>query len=358
MRNVLFLLPVGGGSGGAHSVMQEADAMWGLGVQAFVASNTANAAKLRHLYRELPRIRHSIVSYGNPKELGALLDKHAIDVAIATTNQSVHTLADALAARESTRSIRTAYYIQDYEPLFYEIKSDDWHAAYASYGRIPGMICFAKTRWLQEVVENNHGVAVSKVEPSVDHEIYYPDLGSRLADKAVLSIVAMLRPSTPRRAPRRTCRILNRLSAAYPGRVACSAFGAADDEIHAAGLRLIGVENHGMLDRRDVGQLFRSADLFLDLSDYQAFGRSAVEAMACGALSLVPAHGGAHEFAQDGENGFIVDTRSDAQILEAVAAFLSMTQAERVGAALAAIDTGFRYSPQKAALSELQLLLN
>lgn len=357
MSGLLFVLPVGGGSGGAHSVMQEADAMWRLGVPTYIASNVDNADKLRTGYRDLETIHRHVHAYAGPEQLGKLIDELAPEMVIATTNQSVHVLAQAIQSRSDPAKIRTAYYVQDYEPLFYEKDSDEWIGAYTSYGLIPGMIHFAKTQWLQEVVQKHHGVTVRKVEPSIDHTIYYPHLPFRLRTPEALVVTAMLRPATPRRAPRRTMRILNRLAHEFQGTVICKSFGctALDLENHA--LLPHGVAHLGPLRREEVGDLLRATDLFLDLSDYQAFGRTAVEAMACGAVSLVPAHGGAFEFAEDCKNSFIVDTRNDEEIMQAVRIFVGMPEAEQRRMSFAAIATGFRYTPERAALSELRHLL-
>jgi glycosyltransferase involved in cell wall biosynthesis len=219
------------------------------------------------------------------------------------------------------------------------------------------MIHFAKTRWLQEVVENNHRIQVSKVEPSIDHATYFPRFDRRTERTERLTIVAMLRPATPRRAPRRTVRIMNRIAAELGERVDCRTFGCEPEEIRAHGLQLNGVRHLGVLRRGDVGDLFREADLFLDLSDFQAFGRSAIEAMSCGTIAVVPAHGGAYEYAEDGRNGFIVDVRNDDAIMAAVRQFTGMSATERRDMMLGGIVTGFRYTRERAALSEIGILL-
>lgn len=356
MNTLLFILPVAGGSGGAHSVMQEAEAMRALGVNALIATNTDNAPKLRKAYRDLPLISSHVHAYAGAEGLGALLKELNPDVSIATTNQSVHTLADAIKLA-GLKNVRTAYYIQDYEPLFYDKNSSDWLTAYTSFGLIPGMVHFAKTRWLQETVEANHRVKVSKVEPSIDHKIYFPQLATRATAKPSLIIVAMLRPGTPRRAPRRTVRLMNRIAHEFGSKVSCITFGCEPEELRQHSLRLTGVRHIGVLTRAEVGEVFQEADLFLDLSDFQAFGRTAIEAMSCGTVAVVPAHGGAYEFAVDGRNAFVVDVRSDEAIFAAVSQFVSLNDIERREMMLAGIEAGFRYNQETAALSEIRLLL-
>jgi glycosyltransferase involved in cell wall biosynthesis len=356
MIDILFILPVGGGSGGAHSVMQEADAMRRLGADARVAVNKDNAGRLQQAYQDLPAINGHILPYAGTEGLAALLAGLTPRATVATTNQSVHVLAQALVEGELGQ-LRTAYYIQDYEPLFYPRQSDDWLTARASYGLIPGMVHFAKTGWLQEVVRDNHHIDVFRVEPSIDHGAFFPDLARVFAAEAPLTLTAMVRPSTPRRAPQRTVRILNRLAEEFAGTLECSAFGCSIDEMRAHGLALAGVEQIGPLSRAGVGELLRRTDIFLDLSDFQAFGRTALEAMSCGAVTVAPAHGGTSEFAIDGHNALVVDTRSDENIVAAVSSITGMTPEERHSIRLSGIATGYRYSPEAAALSELRLLL-
>lgn len=358
MKPILFLLPVKGGSGGAHSVMQEADAMWSMGQPVIIACNAGNTALLAANYADLPRVSANIRGFHNAEELKAIITAIEPKVVVATTNQSVHTLAEAV---RDLPNVRTAYYVQDYETFFYEAGSDDWRLAFASYGLIPGMLHFAKTRWLQEVVEQNHGVSVTKVAPSVDHTVYYPDF-SRISDESTASraitIVAMLRPVTPRRAPQRTVRILNQLAQTYGERVNIKIFGCQTADIAANNLHIDPqIENLGVLSRTEVGNLFRETDMFLDLSDFQAFGRTAIEAMSCGVISVVPAHGGAYEFGVDGQNCFVVDMRFDDRILACVEAALAMLPGERFEMRKRAIKTGFQFSVEKAALSELDVLV-
>lgn len=352
----MFLLPVKGGSGGAHSVMQEAEAMSAMGVPVTILVNAGNAEALRQSYDDMPHVGQRIVAYESPEHLSQIVHTAEPVMVVATTNQSVHTLA---AAGKNQPHVRTGYYIQDYEPLFYDPDSADWRLAYSSYGLIPGMVHYAKTRWLQEVVLENHGVSVAKVEPSIDHGVYYPDLSEVSLDSAKpLRITAMLRPATPRRAPHRTVRVLNALEERHKESITVTVFGSSQDELDACDIHLNqGIEQLGPLRRKEVGDLMRRTDLFLDLSDFQAFGRTAIEAMSCGAVSLVPAHGGAHEFGIDGKNCFIVDTRFDDLIVAAAESFISASPEHRRSMRFQAIETGFRFTVERAALSELAVIL-
>ena len=157
--------------------------------------------------------------------------------------------------------------------------------AVASFALLPNCVYFAKTSWLTGIVHAAHGLDAVRVVPSIDHGLYHP--APRAAGRRL--VAAMVRPATPRRAPRRTLRLMARLAEGEFGEVEVVGFGADAEEMEQAGLAVPhGVRMLGRLRQQDVAELMRAADVFLDLSDYQAFGRTAAEAMACGCVALAP----------------------------------------------------------------------
>lgn len=76
-----------------------------------------------------------------------------------------------------------------------------------------------------------------------------------------------------------------------------------------ATLRSAVLELHhaGVVGRAGVAEVLRGSDLFLDLSRWQAFGFTALEAMASGAIPVISKRGGAEAFAIDGVNAVVVD---------------------------------------------------
>jgi glycosyltransferase involved in cell wall biosynthesis len=140
------------------------------------------------------------------------------------------------------------------------------------------------------------------------------------------------------------------------GDVSLQVFGSTAAELANAGVELPSmIKNWGVLKRSQVPDLLRGADMFLDLSDYQAFGRTALEGMACGCIPIVPILGGAAEYAVHGRNAFVVDTRSDEAVLEAVEIFVSMSSEARGEMRQFALETAADYTVTKAALSELRI---
>lgn len=354
--SVLFVLPVGGGGGGAHSVVQETGGLVRLGLRSEIAVDKANYHNFLKTYPELQSLRVFVREFDGASQLGELLSQFSI--AVATTNNSIFEVHSALKhlAGKDGKSPRVAYYVQDYEPLFYAPNSKAWKVAYGSYTVIPDATLFAKTDWIRNVVYDNHGVRVAKVNASIDHGVYYPD--ARL-QRVGLSFAAMLRPQTPRRAPKRTLRILETLARELGEKATIRVFGVRSATLEASGLSLSPqIENRGVLRRQEVAELLRPTDMFLDLSDYQAFGRTGLESMACGCVPIVPLFGGTNEYAVHGHNAYVVDTRSDDAILEAARHFASLSDEERGRMRLNALETAANFTIEKASLSMMRLFEN
>ncbi len=348
---VIFVLPSRGSNGGANSIVQECAGLVRLGCQVGLAINTANLAQFHTNYPDLQAQGVSVGGYANPRELAELMA--GFNIVVATVYISVRDIRDAISA--SGLPIKMAYYVQDYEPLFEAVDTPGWKRAFQSYALVSGPL-FAKTSWLQNMVYQNHGISVAKVAPSLDHEAFYPDV-ARTPEK--LTIGAMLRPHTPRRAPHRTLRIMNRLSRELGSEVNFKVFGCSPEHIHAYGLELPeNCESLGILKRTDVPPLMRSLDMFLDLSDYQAFGRTGLESMACGCVPLVPLLGGTSEYARHRDNAFVVDTRADDEICAAAIEYVGMKARQQQDMRIRGLETASEFTVHKAALSEYRLFSN
>jgi hypothetical protein len=347
---VIFVLPSAGGGGGAHSIVQEVLGLRRLGISAGIATPRSLASQFQVRYSELQRNGVANPSYAKVEELAAIIADY--DLAIATTALSVSTVVQAQGKAGNPR-LKLGYYVQDYEPLFYPPGSREWAEAKASFDVMKNALLFAKTDWLCSVVEANHNVGVRRVKASIDHDVYFP-IARPLGEP--LRISAMVRPKTARRAPKRTVRILEHLAFEYGPRVELTYFGCDQSDLADVGLRPSAALNSlGVLDRNQVANVLRHSDMFLDLSDFQAFGRTGLEGMACGCVPVLPVFGGTGEYAENGVNSFVVDTRSDDEILAAVDQFVSGRPQRRAEMRDAAIHTALNYSIAKAAYSEYEL---
>ena len=229
------------------------------------------------------------------------------DVLVATHFKSVPLVARV---REQRRDFLPAYYVQDYEPFFglnVNGGTPDSVEAAASYQLVPDMLLFAKTHWLCNVVGRMHGIPVAKVEPSID-ETLFTGAERRTSTGAPVRVTAMVRPRTWRRQPFTTSMLLDRLKSDLGTGVEVVSFGCADADLdRMLGGRDRAVDHLGLLTRAQVAALLAGADVFVDLSVFQAMGRTGFEAMACGCAAVLPVIGGAHEFAIAGENALLVD---------------------------------------------------
>ncbi len=303
---VLFVLAGSGGGGGAHSVVQEALGMRRLGVNAQVAVESRYRAAYRRNYPAVTEEDGLFFFYDSVEDLVAQASE--FNVAVATVYRSMW-LVKAIV--ETHPAVMPAYYVQDYEPWFFEPESDHWKLARASYTLIPGTVLFAKNDWLCNRVRQEHGVEVCRVSPSLDQDIFYPAM-FRHREEGPVRVAAMIRPRTPRRGADRTMRVLKRLKREFGERVEIHIFGGEEHDLETYGLeRDFEFRSHGILIREEVAQLLRQSEVFVDLSDYQALGRTGLEAMACGCAVVLPTKGGVHEYALDGQNALLVNTSSE-----------------------------------------------
>jgi GT2 family glycosyltransferase/glycosyltransferase involved in cell wall biosynthesis len=346
--SVAFVLPglSRGGSGGSHSIHQEALGLRRLGVDTRILIAAEVAQRARDTYADTGGL---FQAFTDVDDLTARCAD--VDVLISTHFKSVPMVAAVCRAHPQ---VLPAYYIQDYEPLFEFGDSADNAEAAASYTLIPGALLFAKTHWLANVVSERHGVFVAKVEPSLDSDVYRSEPPA--ARTGSMRVAAMIRPRTPRRQPRATLEVLERLRRERPGGAAIRTFGCSDAELAELGASTETLAGHaGILTRAEVAQLLGESDVFLDMSTYQAFGRTALEAMACGATAIVPWRGGVSEFVEADVNALAVDT------LDPESAYLAATglidDPDRLLALRTAAHlTAARHSVARACISEYALL--
>jgi Flp pilus assembly protein TadD len=346
---ILYILPVRGGSGGAHSVFQECLSLNQLGFEAKIAVNISNYSSFIKNYPSIENIKEMILPYQTLTELKQLSQNSSI--VCATTFNSVK-IVDIIARDKP--DILPAYYIQDYEPLFYQKDEPEWLEARESYTLIPHAVLFAKTQWLCDIVQTNHAVQVHKVEPSLDHQVYYPNLTQ---ERSHVEIAMMIRFATPRRGPRRTAIVAKILSELFPDKIHFTIFGADEDLLKSSGIPIPEKTTVlGHLTREEVANVLRNSDIFLDLSDYQAFGRTALEAMACGCIPVVPERGGAFEFAIPYYNALVIDTTSIDQCVQKISELIQTSKDTLLKFKLHGIETASRYSNTEASLSIVNIL--
>jgi len=295
------------------------------------------------------------VIYGEIADLPKIAAR--FDAVVATSYITIYWLAP-LAQR--CPELPIAYFIQDYEPYFDPPGSEGYHKAAASYTLLPNLVRVCTTSWIADQIQQQfqstlspspilgrgqgegllspspilgrgqgEGLPLTLIGPCFDADLFVPRPQPDPPWPAhPLRVVAMIRPSTPRRSPLLTMQVLERASRELgdQGRsnpVEIILFGADRQELHAAGLLANGVRRSktgvaatpafpfklaGRLGQRQVANLMNAADIFVDFSSFQALGVTALEAMACGVATIVPQHGGVQVFARHEVNSLVVDS--------------------------------------------------
>ena len=302
--SVTYIVPELRLSGGVLVVLELVQELRHAGVDARVVA-------LKDRRREMFRWRLAV----RPKlYLGAdqmVQNLAATDIVVATHWQ---TAASARAAVDAGRAGRAAYFLQDYEPWFHaEGDSRGRERVKATYALIPDRI--VTSEWLRALLADE-GYDAQKIALGVDLGFFYP---RPVATAARPVVFAMARPRTPRRGFETLVGALTRVHEARP-----------DAEIVLFGEDLGGVDlpfpyrAEGVIgDPQRLAEQYSSARVFIDVSDFQAFGLPVLEAMACGTVSVITRVGGVHEYARHEENCLLVPPKDVDAAARAVVALLS-----------------------------------
>lgn len=287
-------------AGGVLSVLQLVNELIRLGVEARVAALCEDPL----IYDWRPLYSRPLI-YRNVGEL--LAECPDSDVIFAThwnTAEWVHQLWQAGRTRVA------GYLIQDYEPWFFpESAATQRERVKMGYRLLPHRIVMSD--WLRErLAEEGHDS--EKIPLGMDLGQFYPRPVTHRPRSVVL---AMARPGTPRRGFPATIAALARVKHVRP-----------DTEIVLFGDRFLDrwdipfpFRDEGLIVRQDrLAELYSEADVFLDGSEFQGFGRCALEAMACGAACVLTHLGGVLEYARHEDNALLAPPGQADQLADAI----------------------------------------
>jgi glycosyltransferase involved in cell wall biosynthesis len=344
-KRVLYVLPVLERGGGSNVVLSEARAMTRMGVEARIFNLAAHRAVFEKSY---PAPGLPIV-YGRESDL--IEAAQGFDAVIGTAHYSIPWMVPLA---KLSRPPVLGYCIQDYEPLFYAEGSEDWKRAFASYGLVPGMRRFSKSKWNADEVVARTGLDCALVSASFDAEVFRPRLPEPAASP--VRFAAMVRPSTPRRQPGLTVDVMRALAQKLGDGVEVVLFGSERSDPAMRPFRLDFPHRFaGVLDDRQLSALLSQVHVFADLSTYQALGVASLEAMASGAAIVVPKAGGAGTFARHEINALAVDTSSRGACIACLERLATDGALLRRLAAQAIADAGL-HTPDRAAAGILEVL--
>lgn len=303
-----YLLNPGARSGGSISIFQ---------ILNYLKENNYNARLVMDAksFKNLKGFSEFNINYFVYQTYPDLLNEK-FDILIGTHN---HTIEDLLATYYNVNpNCIPGYFIQDFEPYFYDKNSMEYQKALRSYSIIPNITAIAKTQWICDTVFEKTKLKVYKAPPGLNTKLFKSNYSKSFSFP--LKVSAMIRPQTPRRNPEMTLKVLKQIKEKYQEKVEIFIFGSTEETLKTYNLKTeeykFDYKNLGLLNSGELSELFNNSHIFLDGSIYQAFGRTSLEAMACGCISIVPKNGGSLEYAKHLINSLVVDTSSEKEILE------------------------------------------
>lgn len=298
--HIVVVLPTLTPYGGVISVVNMLERLYTDGHRYTLASMSQLGESLLHT-------RSEAVHVTSPGEL-ASQPLGRVDLVVAT---SWETVPYAHAMMDAHPDAKAAYFVQDIEADFYR-DAETKQAALATYGTMP--VHIVKTRYLADRLAGL-GVDARLIRPGMDLDVFYP---RDVAPPAHGRLLAMARPGTDadHRGFDVLVDVLAQLARRRPA-LEVALFGSDGLEDHASRLPA-GFESLGRLSPDRLPVAYARASVFLETSRRHGFGRTGVEAMACGTPCVLSRSGGPSEYAVDGDNALLVDVGDVAGTVAAV----------------------------------------
>jgi glycosyltransferase involved in cell wall biosynthesis len=267
------------------------------------------------------------------------------DVVVATFWVTAHRYLRALRERHTFVPV---YFIQDYESWFYP-DEDVLHRRNVIHSYANAEHHVVKSRWLKDMVDR-HGYDCDIVPIGLDLGVFYPRSGRRPSRPRVVS-VAKPGPEGARRGFAESIEAFRRVHESRPD-VELVFYGAEDERMPPMPFEYTNVGP--IVDQNRVADLLSSADVLLDASLWQGFGRPGLEAMACGTVPVLTSVGGLSEYARDEENCMLVPPGDPAAAAAAILRLIDDPARYRRLAACG-VETAARFSHVVEAERHLEL---
>lgn len=307
---VTYLLPKLVIAGGVLSVVQLVNELILLGIQARIATRFVDPAvrDWRLLTEPLLFINENDLIENFPKT----------DIVVATHWETANW---AKILVEKGKAEKSVYYLQDYESWFFkEEEVEKRQKVIDTYQWIPNKI--VTSHWLKNLLADD-GFQSQIIPIGMDLDLFYP---RSVQVRSSPVILAMARPGTPWRGFPYIIAALEKLKKAWP-EVEIVLFG--DNRLFKQKIPFI-YRDEGVVSHQNyLATLYSQADVFLDGSDYQGFGRLALEAMACGTPCVLTEGGGVAEYARHEENCLLVPPRQPVAFATAILQILHSPQLQQ-----------------------------
>ncbi|MDK2122793.1 glycosyltransferase [Parachitinimonas caeni] len=347
-KRMLFVLPVVNAGGGGNVVVSEVRALQEMGVDARIVNLAHHASSFEAAY---PNLNLPVIYVEGESELAAIAGDY--DAIVAT---AYHTAFWIHRVGLLHPKLMLGYYVQDFEPYFFEPQSAQYQRALASYQLDSRIRLLTKTRW-NEAELARIGAKASRIGISYEVDLYRPaNRASQRFPEGKIRIAAMVRPTSPRRSPLLTMQVLRDIKLRYSDQVEIVLFGIDRYDLAWSTYQTdFEYELLGVCDQAQLAAAFRDIDIFTDFSTFQAMGLTALEAMSSGVAVIAPEAGGASEFIRHRENALLVDTRSKAACIDAVSELITNHALRDALQRQALLDVPI-YHPQGVAYRILQTL--
>lgn len=334
-KKLLILLVNSSLSGGVNVIIQEAEKMREMGVLVSFYNLYENKEGFQHAY---PEVDIPVIYGMNLRDFVECA--RYFDAVCATFNNTLQYF--------DFQGPKAAYYIQDFEPLFYEYGSKEYFVASRSYSVRDDVVRVTKTKWNAQKVYDHCNKDCTVIGPSVNVDFFRPKTKKK---DGITRICAMVRPTSRRRGPMMTMQILRKVKEQYGQKVKIAVFGCdkyKDRRFLENEVCAFDYDNLGILRRKEMCRILQDADIFVDFSVFQAMGLTAMEAMACGCAVITTRNGGTDEYGIDGHNCLMIDTE-DKEACKAALVNLIENRQFREDMAFNGVKEICSFYPEKAA---------
>ena len=258
--------------GGINTILRFASFLKQKGVSSyFVIVDISEKEKIENLVKSaFPNLKdEEVIVLKSPSDLKKIPRVDATVCSLWTT---------AYYSLKFNNTKRKFYFIQDFEPQFYPAGSTMAQVE-ATYRF--GFYGIANTETLKEIYQNEFNGVVESFDPVVDSSVFYPPK-SEIKNDNVVTIFTYGRPDHPRNAFELSINILKKIKEKYGKKVRIISAGAEWNP-KELGLDEI-IENLGILDYKETGELFRNSDLGLIMMFTKHPSYIPLELMACKCL--------------------------------------------------------------------------
>jgi glycosyltransferase involved in cell wall biosynthesis len=259
--------------------------------------------------------RFSPIWLTEPDRVGELFSGAIFDFAIATSWETVEVTLDLTKATGAL----PVYFVQDLEADFVKGLDDIKYAkALKTYQEIPTRI--VKTRHLQRRL-TAIGVDAHVIRPGMNLNIFYPRPSER---DETFRVLAMARPDAPN--GQRGFPLLVEAFAILCERHPLLRIGFFGDDTLGGRQLPFMYKDFGRVGSKSLPAIFAWADVYIDASRFHGFGRTGVEAMACGTAVILSDSGGIRDYCEDEQNGLIIPVDSVEAIVSATERLMENTE--------------------------------